>query len=71
MDLPEGTRVYLPASVIVNTYCRENENCEYVPEVEEIISKLQKAVGSSCIVTEGNYLQVHRQTIYLTIEGLV
>jgi hypothetical protein len=55
----------------VNTYCRENENCENVPEVEEIISKLQKAVGSSCIVTEGNYLQVHRQTIYLTIEGLV
>ncbi|XP_052061384.1 apolipophorins-like [Mytilus californianus] len=58
MDLPEGTRVYLPASVMVNTYCKENKNCESIPEIEAIINKLQQAVGSSCIVTENNYLEV-------------
>lgn len=61
MDLREGTRVYLPASVMVNTYCKENRNCENIAEIEAIINKLQQAVGSTCIVTESNYLEVCKQ----------
>lgn len=58
----EATVIALPVAGVLRTFCHQNQHCESIMEVNEILERIMKMIGTDCTYGDREQMNQVRDT---------